>query len=86
MFTSEIWAKPGSKRTVVGGCHDGTLVVRVSAPPSEGAANAAIRKALAAALGVRTNQIKIVSGTTGRTKRIVIDADVAERWGQLLSG
>ncbi len=84
MFTGSIWAKPGSKRGSVGGSHDGKLVVRVNAPAAEGAANAAIRKALAAALGVRTNQVAIVSGTTGRVKRIVIDADVAERWQQLL--
>jgi uncharacterized protein (TIGR00251 family) len=86
MFTADIWAKPGSKRATVGGAHDGMLVVRVSAPASQGAANTAIRKALACALGVRTNQVEIISGASGRAKRIVIDADVAERWRQLLEG
>lgn len=89
MFTADVWAKPGSKRAAVGGAHDGMLVVRVSAPASQGAANAAIRKALAVALGVRTNQVEIVSGATGRGKRIAVDAaenDIAQRWQQLLDG
>ena len=89
MFTADVWAKPGSKRAAVGGAHDGMLVVRVSAPASQGAANTAIRKALASALGVRTNQVEIVSGATGRGKRIVVDAsadDIAQRWQQLLDG
>ena len=82
-----MWAKPGAKRSKVGGQHDGRLIVAVAAPASEGAANTAICKALASALEVRARDVAITRGLTGRAKRVRIDApgdDIAQRWQQLL--
>jgi uncharacterized protein YggU (UPF0235/DUF167 family) len=51
----------------------GFLIIRVSAPPVEGEANAALEKLLAKALGLARSQIKVVSGATSRLKRVQID-------------
>lgn len=90
VFERPIWVKPGSRHTVVGGAYrePPALVVRVAAPAAQGAANQAVRAALAKALGVRTSQIEIVRGHHHRAKTIrVVHApeDLAGRWDALLS-
>jgi uncharacterized protein (TIGR00251 family) len=63
---------PRAKRTEISGERDGALVVRVAAPPVEGAANEALIDFLARALGVPRRAVQIVSGGRGRTKRVAI--------------
>jgi uncharacterized protein (TIGR00251 family) len=63
---------PRAKKTQVGGVRDGTLVVRLAAPPVEGAANAALVEFLAYALRLPRHAIQIVSGERGRRKRVAI--------------
>ena len=48
------------------------MKIRVSAPPVEGEANAALEKLLAKALGLARSQIKVVSGATSRLKQVQI--------------
>ncbi|GAA0634155.1 hypothetical protein GCM10010174_64550 [Kutzneria viridogrisea] len=64
--------KPGAKRDSVGGTWAGpggpALVVAVSAPAVEGKANEAVRRALAAAFGVRRQDVLIIAGERGRDK------------------
>ncbi len=48
---------------------DGVLRVRTTAPPADGAANAAVTKLLAAALNLPARDIVLVSGAASRTKR-----------------
>ena len=45
------------------------LKVRVSAAPSDGAANTAVIALLAKRLGIAKSHVRIVSGETSRTKR-----------------
>ncbi len=55
---------------------DGTepaLVARVTAPPVDGKANAALIKLLAKRLGVAKSKIAIVQGETGRDKILEIE-------------
>ncbi|HZA17436.1 MAG TPA: DUF167 family protein [Pseudonocardiaceae bacterium] len=69
--------RPGSSRTVVGGSHDGALVVRVGTQAVEGQATAAALQALAKTLGVPRRTVVLVSGATSRTK--VVDVPDSSR-------
>ena len=63
---------PRSKRTAVEGPRDGRVVVRVTAPPVDGAANDAAIQALADALRVPRRALRIISGETSRNKTIEV--------------
>jgi uncharacterized protein YggU (UPF0235/DUF167 family) len=78
--------RPGASRTRVGGAYgegpDARLVVAVSARAVDGAATAAVLRALADALRVRPRQVVLVQGATSRDKLVeIVDppADLAER-------
>ena len=64
--------QPRASRNVVTGWRDGVLHVKLSAPPVEGAANAACRDFLAEWLGVKRSQVELVSGEKSREKRFRI--------------
>jgi uncharacterized protein (TIGR00251 family) len=63
----------------VGGCWDGpngrALIVAVRARAVEGAANAAVVDALAAAFGVRRAEVELVSGARSRDKTVEVRGD-----------
>lgn len=84
-----IRVKPGASRTRVGGRYgDGALIVAVEARPVDGAANDAVRAAMAEALGLRPHQVDVVSGHTARTKVVSVQTDdeqaLRERVDELL--
>lgn len=74
----------GSKNEITGWRGD-VLCVKITAPPVEGAANAAIVKFVADALGVRKSQVELVSGEKSREKTLKIlglsDTEARERIG-----
>lgn len=49
--------------------------VRVSAPPDKGKANKAVLKSLADKLGVKPSKLSIQSGTTSRSKMVLLETD-----------
>jgi hypothetical protein len=51
---------------------DGSLKIRLTAPPVDGAANEALIKFLSDTLDLSKSQVEIVSGQTSREKRIKI--------------
>ncbi len=59
---------PRASRDEVTGERDGVVLVRVTAPPVDGAANEALVRLLAKALGVPRGDVAIASGATSRTK------------------
>ena len=66
---------PRADRTeVVGRRADGVIAVRVTAAPADGKANAAVIKAVADAIGTRPSGLTLVSGHTGRDKRVHVDS------------
>ena len=66
------------------GEREGALVVRVAAPPVEGAANEALIDFLSASLRVPRRAIRIVSGEHGRLKRVAIEGVAADDVRRLL--
>jgi uncharacterized protein len=63
--------QPRAARAAIGDWRaDGTLTVRVTAPPIEGRANAAVGALLAAALGVPASAVRVVHGEHGRDKLV----------------
>jgi uncharacterized protein YggU (UPF0235/DUF167 family) len=79
-----IRVRPGSGRTVVGGSHDGALVVRVGERAVDGRATEAALTALASALGLRRREVELVTGATSRTKVVEIPDASAAAVGTLL--
>lgn len=75
---------PRSSRTAIEGVDaTGELRVRVTAPPADGAANAAVVKLLAKDLGVPKGAVSLVSGASSRHKRVRLEGvDVAELRGR----
>ncbi len=73
---------PRSGRNEIAGWRDELLLVRVTAPPVDGKANAALERLIAKALGVPKRDVSVVSGARGREKSVAIagmrQADVDE--------
>jgi uncharacterized protein len=63
---------PRARKTEISGERDGALVVRVAAPPVDGAANQALIEFIASKLRVPRHAIRIVNGERGRQKRVAI--------------
>ena len=66
--TFEVRVAPRASRNAIVGVHEGALKVSLTAPPVEGAANEALRKLLAKALGVPKSNIEIIRGERARNK------------------
>ncbi|HEY8922806.1 MAG TPA: DUF167 domain-containing protein [Polyangia bacterium] len=69
-MTIDIQVVPRASRAAVGGRVGDRLRVAVTAPPVDGAANAAVVAALAEAFGVRARDVTILRGETGRRKTV----------------
>ncbi|HTX50851.1 MAG TPA: DUF167 domain-containing protein [Caulobacteraceae bacterium] len=54
------------------------LKARVSAPPTDGAANAALVRLIAKALGCPRSAVRIASGAQSRVKRLEIEGSSAD--------
>ena len=65
---------PGASRDEVK-LDDGTVQLRVTAPPADGAANEAVLRLLAAALGRPRRDLTLLRGATARIKLVGIAPD-----------
>ncbi|MCB1674733.1 MAG: DUF167 domain-containing protein [Halioglobus sp.] len=63
---------PGSSRNAIGGWLEGTLRVKVCAPPERGKANAAVEALLARSLGLPAGAVAVVAGKTAARKVVQI--------------
>jgi hypothetical protein len=71
--TISVRVTPRAARDELAGWREGVLVARVTAPPVEGKANAALVRLLASALGIAPSRLSIAGGRSGRTKRVRIE-------------
>jgi uncharacterized protein YggU (UPF0235/DUF167 family) len=63
---------PRASRNAVEGIRDGRLVIKVTSPPVDHAANAAVIEVLADALHLPTRALTIVAGEQSRLKSLVV--------------
>ena len=77
---------PRASRSEVVGEYDGSLKVKIAAPPVDGAANEEVVKLIAKAFGRPRANIEILSGHTSRTKRLRVSGGSARRLLELAAG
>jgi uncharacterized protein (TIGR00251 family) len=75
--TITVRLQPRARRDEVVGERDGVVVIRVTAPPVDGKANAALCRLIAKRVGVAPSRVEIVRGHTAREKVIRV-AGVAD--------
>jgi uncharacterized protein (TIGR00251 family) len=66
--TFSVRVVPRSSRNQIVGVEGGALKIKLTAPPVEGAANAALIECVAEWLGVKRSAVSIVSGDKARNK------------------
>jgi len=74
----EIRLQPRGGTDAVVGERDGAVLIRISAPPVDGKANAALIAFVAKRLGVPKSSVTIVRGETARNKVIRVDGRAAD--------
>ena len=79
-----IKVKPRASKDALEGWKDGELIVRLTAPPVEGAANSSLVKLLAKKAGVGRSRVRIVSGERGRTKIVEFEGFSMDKLKELL--
>ena len=63
---------PNASRDEIVGPHDDALKIRITVPPVDGKANAHLLKFLAKTFAVSKASVELISGDTGRNKRLRI--------------
>jgi uncharacterized protein (TIGR00251 family) len=77
--TIQVKAVPRAARDEIVGWLGGALKVRVTAPPQDGRANAALEALIAAALGVARGAVRVAAGHGSARKRVeIVGLDRAE--------
>jgi len=70
--TLRVRVQPRAAKDELAGVRQGALVVRLKAPPVDGAANESLARFLGRALGVPPSAVRILRGTTGRDKLVAV--------------
>lgn len=77
--TFAVRVAPRSSRNQIVGVEGGALKIKLTAPPVEGAANAALIEFVARWLGVRRSAVSIVSGDRARNKVVRVNGVTREQ-------
>ena len=70
-----IFVQPKSSRNEIVGLHNNALKIRITAPPTDNAANKMCIAFLSKCFNVPKSAIDILSGHTARTKKILVRTD-----------
>lgn len=68
----------------IGGVRDGALLVRVTAPPAEGAANRAVVSVLAKALDIAPSSVRLERGAAARDKVLSVPEEAEARLSRVV--
>ncbi|MBM3473863.1 MAG: YggU family protein [Armatimonadetes bacterium] len=71
--TLKVRVIPRARRNEISGWREGALVVRLTAPPVEGAANKLLLRFVSQQLGVRPTDVTLASGERSREKVLRIE-------------
>ncbi|NMD08713.1 MAG: DUF167 domain-containing protein [Phyllobacteriaceae bacterium] len=84
----DVKATPKAARAEVAGIRNGALLVKVTAAPEKGKANAAVAALLAKEMGIPKSAFELVTGDTDRNKsfRLVSHAEAVQSWLEGLRG
>jgi uncharacterized protein (TIGR00251 family) len=69
-----VQVQPRASHDEVAGIHAGALKIRLTSPPVDGKANAALIAFLAETFGVAKREVTLLKGETGRVKQLRIRA------------
>ena len=83
--TLSVRIQPRASKNGISRMQDGSLKIRLTAPPVDGAANEALVAFLSDTLSVSKSQIEILSGHTSREKRVKISGKSGEDIIRLLN-
>ncbi len=79
---------PRAHRTAIEGERDGALLVRLTAPPVDDAANQQLVELIARIMGVAKGRVRVVKGERSRRKQVLVEsvraADVRQRIVEVL--
>jgi len=76
---------PRASKNEISGELGDAIKIRLQAPPVEGKANKALIQFLSDALNIQWNRISILSGDTGRNKRVLIRGISAEELQKVIT-
>lgn len=79
-----VHVQPGTGRSAFVGKHGNAVKVRVAAPPVEGKANEALLALFVHELGLKAEQVTLLSGESSRSKRVKITGIEADDLRRLL--
>ena len=78
-FRFRVRVQPRASRNEVVGVMEGAVRIRLQSPPVDGLANEALIDFLADRLGVSRRMVRIVSGTSSRTKTVEVGGGTRDR-------
>jgi len=84
-ITFSVRVQPRAHRTEIVGEIDGSLKIRIAAPPVDGEANAECERFLAKHFRVNRNNVEIISGLSSKNKVIRIAGIKSDQFEKLLT-